>query len=361
MTGEERPGSGPAGDALGGRMIGPHLPVGGALLKAADRAGAIGATALQIFSDNPTAWRRKAGPPTDLQGFRARLEGSEVVVLAVHGSYLVNLAGPDEAFWQRSVETMSADLAMAQTYAATLFNIHAGSHRGAGVDVGHRRIAAGLAMALELGAPEGRPRVVIENSAGGRDSIGSRVEELAALLEEILGAGVPARAVGFCLDTAHRWGAGYDLSDPNELDGLLATFDRLVGSEHLAMIHLNDSRSERGSRIDRHQHLGAGRIGASGLAAIVRHPRLARVPMFFETPGMDEGYEATNMARVRLLLAGEPLPELPAEALNMSSSRVVRRTPAASPPGPPPTVRALPQSAPGAVPRGYREAASRRR
>ena len=133
---------------------------------------------------------------------------------------------------------------------------------------------------------------------------------------------------GFCLDTAHAWGAGYRLSDPDATDALLAAFDARLGIGRLRMVHLNDSKSELGSHTDRHEHVGAGQIGEAGMAHILRHPSLASVTYFIETPGMDEGYDAINIARARALAAGHPLEPLPPGAMNVRGSRA-RSAPAA--------------------------------
>ncbi|HTS15637.1 MAG TPA: deoxyribonuclease IV [Candidatus Sulfotelmatobacter sp.] len=316
--------------ALGGRPIGVHLPLGTGMVKAADRADEIGAAALQVFADNPTAWRRRADPPKELPAFRARLAALELGPTATHAAYLINLAGSDEAFWARSVGVLAAELRMGAAYGAAFVNVHSGSHRGDGAEAGIDRLARGLAAALaeaaatEPAADTTPPLLVLENSAGGGDGIGSTVEELAAIAEAAARAGVPEGRLGFCLDTAHLWGAGYDLSDPQVLDDLLERFDALLGPSRLAMLHLNDSKVALGSHGDRHQHLGAGMIGERGMRALLVHPRLAAVPAYLETPGMEDGWDARNMERVRGLIAGEALPRLEAADLDLPGSRARR-------------------------------------
>ncbi len=318
--------------ALGGRPIGIHLPLGGGMVKAADRADAIGAAALQVFADNPTAWRRRTDPPRELSAFRARLDELGLAPTATHAAYLINLAGSDEAFWARSVTALAAELRMGAAYGAAFVNTHVGSHRGDGPAAGVERLGRGLAAALDEAAaggalPEGSgewPLLVLENSAGGGDGIGATVEGLAEIAEAALAAGVPDGRFGFCLDTAHLWGAGYELSDPQVLDDLLVRFDHLLGPGRLSMLHLNDSKVVLGSHGDRHQHLGAGMIGERGMRAVLIHPRLAAVPAYLETPGMDEGWDARNMERVRGLIAGEALPILDEAALELPGSRARR-------------------------------------
>ena len=307
-------------EAFGGRRVGPHLQSGAGLLKVAERAAEIGATAIQIFADNPTAWRRRSEPPDKVDAFRARLAEAGIRPLAVHGPYLLNLAGGDEGFWTRSVETLVQDLGMASLYGAELVTIHIGSHRGIGRDKGIRRLARGAREGLDR-AGAGAPRLLLENAAGGGDTVGVTIEELAAILEALTQAGIARERIGFCLDTAHLWGAGYEITRPEVVDELLGRFDELLGLDLLGLIHLNDSRALLGSRADRHEHLGAGQIGVEGIRGVLCHPLLRGVPMLFETPGMDEGYDAVNLDRVRRMIAGEALPELPPEAFALRRSR----------------------------------------
>ena len=169
---------------------------------------------------------------------------------------------------------------------------------------------------------------MLENSAGSGDGIGTSIEELEAIFEAVAARGVPAGRVGLCLDTAHLWGAGHDVATADGVDALVEELAARIGLERLAMVHLNDSKATRGSRLDRHEHLGAGEMGAgAGLARLLTHPALAHVTYFLETPGMDQGYDAVNMGRARALAAGEPLDSLPPEAFHLHGAR--SRTPAA--------------------------------
>ena len=305
-----------------GRRLGAHLPLGTGMVRAVDRAREIGANAIQIFGDNPTAWRRRAEPPREQAAFRDRLLEHDIRPVAIHAAYLVNLAGLDDGFYERSVEVLTNDLRSAPGFAATFVNVHTGSHGGAGVAAGTARIADAVTRVLAEtdGGPDSAA-IVLENSAGGGFGIGTTVEELADIAEAIAARGVADDRVGFCLDTAHAWGAGYRLSDPEVTDELLEAFDARIGIGRLKMIHLNDSKSELGSRNDRHEHVGAGRIGEAGMAHVLRHPLLAGAAYFIETPGMDEGYDAINIARALALADGRPLEPLPPGAMTLRGSR----------------------------------------
>jgi deoxyribonuclease IV len=304
------------------RRIGAHLPLGAGMVKAVNRAAEIGADAIQIFSDNPTAWRRRATPPVALSAFRSRLEALAIGPLAIHASYLINLAGPDEDFFTKSVGLLASELQTAGLYGARFVNLHIGSHRGAGPAAGAARVAEGVALAFEAAGDDiGDALLVLENSAGGGFGLGASVDELAMVLDSIAATGLPVERVGLCLDTAHLWGAGVRLDRPAELDGFLDALAIRIGIERVVMVHLNDSKSEPGSHSDRHQHLGAGRIGEAGMRDVFCHPLLAQATFYLETPGMDEGYDAINVARARDLMAGRPLAVLPPEALEMRGSR----------------------------------------
>jgi len=343
------------------RRLGAHLPVSAGMLKTLDRAKAIGADALQIFSDNPTAWRRRRARPPELAAFRDGLAARDIRPLAIHASYLINLPGPDEATYRRSIELLGRELSASPGYGARYVNVHNGSHRGTGVEEGVRRLADGIEAALaRAGEPassidlaragesassidlaraeeptpasdlvpagEGATEVdppstlVLENSAGGGGGLGTGIEELAEIADRLAERGIGADRVAFCIDTAHAWGAGIDMSDPGAIDAFLGAFDERIGLDRVALVHLNDTRSGLGSRTDRHEHLGAGRIGATGLGHVIRHPALAHAPGIIETPGMDVGYDAVNLARARALLAGDELEPLPPEAFDLVGS-----------------------------------------
>jgi deoxyribonuclease-4 len=291
------------------------------MVKAIDRARTIGATAIQVFADNPTAWRRRRAPSPQLATFRERAAELDIRPVSIHASYLVNLPGPDTATFDRSVTMLTAELETAPSFGARFVNVHIGSHRGSGVEVGIGRLVDGIEQALARStgrAPD--TMLVLENSAGGGGGLGTTLDELALIRDGLAQRGIDRGHVGFCIDVAHAWGAGIDVGDPAAIDAFLVGFDDRIGLERLVMIHLNDTRSGFASRTDRHEHLGAGRIPVAGLTHILRHPRLTHAAYILETPGMDAGYDAVNIQRARTLWAGKPLPTLPPEAFELPSS-----------------------------------------
>jgi deoxyribonuclease-4 len=302
--------------------VGMHLGVRTGLLRAARRSRQIGGRALQIFTDNPTAWRRRPEPPLEAPEFVDYGEREGLRTIAVHASYLINLAGSAEPFASRSRDGLIVEMQRAPSYGATIVNTHIGSHRGIGAATGLKRIVTNVRAVLA--SSPANVRLALENSSGGGDMLGSSVEELARILE---GVGGDQDRLAFCLDTAHLWGAGYDIADADGATAVIDRFEELIGLDRLALVHLNDSRSELGSRMDRHEHLGAGRIGPIGLGTLLRDPRLRGTTFIMETPGAGEGWDAVNMRRAWMLWGGATeLPVLPSKAFhtNRRSTRVVR-------------------------------------
>lgn len=293
-----------------------HLAVATGLLRAGRRARQIGCTAIQVFSDNPTAWRRRPEPPPDAAAFVEYCAREQIAPIAIHASYLINLAGTAEPFASQSRAGLIHELQRAPAFGATLVNTHIGSHRGQGHEAGLRALCANV-DAILADSPPG-VRLVLENSSGGGDTIGSTIEDLARVLD---GVRRPTQRLAFCLDAAHLWGAGYDISTEEGARAVIDRFEQLIGLDRLPLVHLNDSRSLLGSRADRHEHVGAGRIGPVGLGTLIRDPRLtaAGAAFMMETPGVDEGYDAINVRRAWLLYGGAvELPILPPKAFTLT-------------------------------------------
>lgn len=321
------------------RRIGPHLPLGNGLLKAAARAHEIGASAVQIWTDNPTAWRRRTEQPKVLDEFRDKLREAGVRSIAVHAPYLINLCGADDDFWRKSIDTVTNELRVARQYGADAVVMHIGSHRGMGREAGIDRLVEGLNVVLaetahepgEPGEPGDAPmpRLVLENSAGSGDGIGASLEDLADIFDAAAATGLAIPRLGICLDTAHLWGAGYDVSDEDGVERLVSRLDELIDRDNLVMIHLNDSRTVLGSHLDRHEHIAAGQLGAAGMRGLLTQPWLATLPTYLETPGMDIGYDKINLDRARQLIDGETPAALPPEAFEVRGSRTRTAPPAA--------------------------------
>jgi deoxyribonuclease-4 len=243
--------------------------------------------------------------------------------VAVHAAYLANLAGPNPVFREKTIELLRHELRVAPEYGAAFVNVHIGSHMGTGVEAGVARVAEAVERILDA-VPHGDDGalLVLENSAGGGNGIGESVEELVAIHEALAKRGVDLARIGYCLDSAHLWGAGIAMRGETEIDRLVERFDARIGLDRLVMIHYNDSKAEHGSKLDRHQHIGGGEVGLRGLAALIEHPRLAHVNYYLETPGMEEGWDRLNVERtIQLAQGAKRLKPLPAETPKVPSPK----------------------------------------
>ncbi len=262
-----------------GVNLGAHVSIAGGLHKAVERAAALDATALQIFTRNQVRWKAKPLSEMECRRFRQARAESRIQGAIAHASYLINLASPDAALRRRSVQSLRVDYERSEALGLDALVFHPGSHMGSGEDAGLDRISDGVAgiMALTQGF---RCRLLFETTAGQGDQLGHRFEEIARLLN---GSDSPER-LGFCLDTCHVFAAGYDLGDRPSFHALMRQIEASIGLRHLAAIHINDSRAPLGSRIDRHAHIGHGRIGLDGFRALMRDRRFRRIPKILETP-----------------------------------------------------------------------------
>lgn len=290
-------------------LLGCHLSIAKGFSRAIDEAEKLGNNALQFFSHNASAWRMKDLTDEIAGRFRNRRSASSVGYLVVHTMYLLNLASPDEVLYERSIDALIEEVRRAGLLGADALVTHLGAHVGSGLEAGIDRIAGALDWLV--GSPAwdeaSGVRLLLENTAGSGTTIGSSFDELATILATV----ADTTRIGVCLDTCHAFAAGYDLRTRNAFAGTLERFDRTVGLDRLEMIHLNDSRSPLGSRRDRHAHIGQGEIGAAGIGAVVRHPRLRDTPFVLETPKAIDGRadaDRINLAAVRRLRTQEEGP-----------------------------------------------------
>lgn len=282
------------------RRIGAHVSIAGSLLSAIDEADALGANAIQIFSRSPRMWKAPPLDPEQVAAFREARKERGIGPLAVHASYLLNMASPDRVNRQRSIRSFREELERARALGADGLVLHPGSAKGyetpaPAIEV----LARSIAEACE-GFNWERLGLWLENTAGGGASLGRTFEELAAIRETILAeTEIP---VGFCLDTAHTLAAGYDIATPIGLRETVKTVDRTLGLDRLKLIHANDSKSPLGSRLDRHEHIGEGKIGREAFGRIVNHPKLRSKPFVVETPHGADGTHQRNVQALRSLV-----------------------------------------------------------
>jgi deoxyribonuclease-4 len=285
-------------------LLGAHFSIAGSLTRALDEAAAYGCPVLQMFTKNASTWKERVVSEADAEAFRRRRQALGIRFVASHTAYLINLAAGKADLRRRSREALGCEMERSARLGLDAVVLHPGSHTGDGVETGIARIQEGI-DAVMTAVPEAGCRLLLETTAGQGTGIGHRFEELAAIRE-----GLAARQrIGFCLDTAHVFAAGYDLRDAAALEKTLADFDALCGLEHLGLIHLNDALKPLGSRVDRHAAIGEGGIGVEGFAAIMREARLANIPKILETPKKDEAGRDMDRVNLDLLrsLEGPPL------------------------------------------------------
>jgi deoxyribonuclease-4 len=265
------------------KYVGAHVSAAGGVDRAPGNASAIGARAFALFTRNQRQWQAKPLSAEEVAAFRTncREAGYSPVQILTHDSYLINLGHPEKEALAKSRGAFVEEMHRCAALGLALLNFHPGSHlRISSEDVCLDRIAESIDIAL---AQSEGVTAVIENTAGQGSNLGFRFEQIARIIEKVR----EKNRVGVCLDTAHTFAAGYDLRTPEAFAATLAEFDRIVGLSYLRGVHLNDSKAELGSRVDRHASIGKGRIGLETFRLIMNDPRFNEIPLILETPDSD--------------------------------------------------------------------------
>jgi deoxyribonuclease-4 len=263
--------------------IGCHLPSSKGYLAMGKHALALGANTFAFFTRNPRGGNAKPVNAEDAAAFRQLAAEHHFGTLVAHAPYTMNLCSADPSIRTFARNMMMDDMQRMEYTPHQYYNFHPGSHVKQGTETGILQIADALNQILR---PKQTTTVLLEGMAGKGSEIGSRFEELQAILKRV----VLREKVGVCLDTCHLWEAGYDIV--HDLDGVLEEFDRIVGLDQLKAIHINDSKNPMGAHKDRHEKIGQGMIGLEALTRVVQHPALKNLPFILETPNEDEGYAA---------------------------------------------------------------------
>lgn len=259
--------------------LGVHVSVAGGVDRAFSRAREKGCDAFQIFSSNPRGWSSNPIPGESAQRFLAQQRQSGLSPVVDHMPYLPNLASAKEEVYAKSLLALARELERCQALGIPYLVTHLGSHLGAGPELGLAKIVSALKAAFSQA--ESKAVLLLENSAGTKNSMGSTFSDIAAILESLP---EEQSRLGVCLDTCHLHAAGYDLRTSRALQATLDQFQDCIGLEKLMLIHLNDCRGGLGSHLDRHEHIGLGQIGEEGFRAILVHPKLRNLAMILETP-----------------------------------------------------------------------------
>jgi deoxyribonuclease-4 len=267
----------------GGTPVGAHQSIAGGFAKAVERAVETGCECLQIFTRNINQWSVSPIDPAAAAAFRAAVRDAGLACVVAHDSYLINPAAADKPLRDKSIAGLVTELERAELLGIRWVVAHPGAAGEQPLDRALARAADGIAAALDRtnGLAAG---VLVETTAGQGSCLGATFAEIATILDRIDVKAARRKRVGVCLDTCHVFAAGYPLHPQAALDDTLAEFDRLIGLRRLKLIHANDSKRDLGSRVDRHEEIGKGKIGQAAFAAIMTHPRLAGIPIVLETP-----------------------------------------------------------------------------
>jgi len=286
--------------------IGFHVSIAGAVSKSVDNALKIGCSAFQIFTRNPRGWATKPINKEDVKLFKSKLSDSKIQQnsVAVHMPYLPNLSAPDGETYRKSLNILTEEVYRCSILDIPYLVVHFGSHLGKGAESGINQMIKACNYAFDnyrsLYQRITPVMILLENSAGQKNSIGSKFEEIRLILD-----GLDHKQIGVCLDTCHAFSRGYDLRTEIQVDKIVDHFDKTIGLKELKLVHLNDSKGDIDSRLDRHEHIGLGKIGTAGIAALLRHNKIKNLPIIMETPINNVRGDPENLKVVVDLLGHE--------------------------------------------------------
>ncbi len=278
------------------RRLGAHVSCAGGLQNAVTNTLAIGGNALQIFAGSPRMWARSLYPTAVAEAFRESVAKADLNPVYIHALYLTNLASDNPEILEKSKQALIIDMKNSSLIGSSGVVLHIGSHQGRGWDADKSLVISNIKYVLENTPNDSI--LLLENSAGQKGKIGSFPE-----LSDIFSA-IPSPRLKTCLDTAHAFEAGYNFTTPEGLEMWLADIDKNIGLDKVELLHLNDSKTPLGSGRDNHQNIGDGFIGSDGIARLINHPKLDRLPLILEVPGLEGmGPDKANIERVKSLLA----------------------------------------------------------
>ena len=282
-------------------LLGAHMSISGGVDKAILAGHALGCGTIQIFTRSPRQWRPRPLGQDEIARFGQRQAETGIDPVIAHDCYLINLASPDEELYRKSLAVLDEELGHCQALGIPYLVLHPGAHVGEGEEAGLTRVAAALDQAREKTGDYG-VMLLLENTAGQGTNLGHSFEQLAVVLDGVR----DSSWLGVCFDTCHAWAAGYELQTREGYEATLQEMDDLIGLEHLKAVHLNDAKGERGSRLDRHEHIGQGKLGLEPFRMLLNDERFRGLPMVLETPkrpGMED--DTDNLRVLRSLISPE--------------------------------------------------------
>lgn len=280
------------------QLLGAHTSISGGVSKSVDLAEKLNFTAMQIFTKNNNRWFEKPLVEKEIDAFKTKLKNSKIKFVVAHDSYLINLCAADKAILKKSREAFLDELNRCEELGIPHLNFHPGSHLGAGEKEGIKLIAESLNIVHDK-TPGYKVTSMLEATAGQGSAIGYRFEQLREIIELV----EDKKRMTVCIDTAHIFAAGYDIKDPRNYKKVIDEFDKIIGLNRLKCIHINDSKKELGSRVDRHEHIGKGFIGLEGFRNIMNDKRIEHIPKILETPkGKEQLEDVENLKVLRSLI-----------------------------------------------------------
>ena len=281
-------------------LLGAHMSIRGGVSMAIERARSVHCTAMQIFVKNNMQWFARPLRREEIRAFLDHVQRGELASVFGHANYLINLAATNPQFHANSIRALSEELTRADQLELPFLVLHPGAHLGAGEEAGLDKVVKSIDCAL-AGIPKIKTRIALETTAGQGSCLGHKFEQLAYIISRVR---EPERLC-ICLDTAHVFAAGYDIGSESSLRKTFGDFDRVIGRNRLVAVHLNDSKTACGSRVDRHEHIGRGQIGLDGFRFIMRDRRFGKIPKVLETPkGKDLHEDVMNLKTLRSLAEG---------------------------------------------------------
>jgi deoxyribonuclease-4 len=278
------------------RRLGVHTSIAGRISYSLERAHALGCNTMQIFSHNPRGWATQEIPEEEIRSFKSLRQKLDISPVYIHSSYLINMASKDEALRKKSVAMLITEMNRADALEADFVILHTGSASGDDDSISRKRAVAALNEVAQAG--QWKAGLLIENTAGERGDISSRIPDLAEILHGVGGSLI----AGICFDTCHAYSAGYDLKDKRGIRIIAAEIENSMRMGSVRLIHLNDSKREKGSGVDRHEHIGLGKIGLDGLRQFITSSGFQEIPLVLETPKQQESDDARNLRAVRKML-----------------------------------------------------------
>jgi deoxyribonuclease IV len=276
-------------------VLGAHMSIRGGVSMAIERARSIRCTAMQMFVKNNMQWFARPLTPEEIRAFLNHVQRGELLSMFAHANYLINLAATNPQFHANSIRALAEELVRADQLELPFLVLHPGAHLGAGEEAGLKKIADSVDEVFRK-IPKVKTKIALEITAGQGSCIGHRFEHLAQIIANVR---EPDR-LRVCLDTAHLFAAGYDIGSESGVKKTFHQFDGAIGRNRLVAIHVNDSKTGYGSRVDRHEHIGKGRIGLDAFRFIMRSPRFNRIPKVLETPkGKDLAEDVMNLKTLR--------------------------------------------------------------